>query len=57
MLSAFLSPAAEAGLSEAQHNLGWMFEIGERAEANLVKAVEWYQKGMLSRMHQKYQHT
>jgi hypothetical protein len=25
-----------------------MFENGEGVELNLVKAVEWYQKGMLS---------
>jgi TPR repeat protein len=47
-LSALLSPAAEAGNPSAQTNLGDMFYSGEGVQANPVKAVEWYQKGMLS---------
>jgi Sel1 repeat len=49
-LSALLLPAAEAGHSFAQYNLGWMYYYGKGVEANPAKAVEWYQKGMLSRI-------
>jgi uncharacterized protein len=49
-LSALLSPAAESGLPQAQSDLGHMYRRGEGVEANPVKAVEWYQKGMLSRI-------
>src|SRR5215468_1697886 len=48
--SALLSPAAEAGLPRAQYNLGVIFDNGLGVSANPVKAVEWYQKGMLSRI-------
>jgi Sel1 repeat len=41
-------PAAEAGHAAGQNNLGWMFEYGLGVEANQVKAIEWYQKGVLS---------
>jgi uncharacterized protein len=56
-LSAPLSPAAEAGLPLAQNNLACMYLDGEGVEVNPVKAAEWYQKGMLLRILQKYQHT
>jgi uncharacterized protein len=46
-LSALLSPAAEAGLPGAQYKLGCMYRDGEGIETDLVKAVEWIQKGML----------
>jgi uncharacterized protein len=49
-LSAFFSPAAQAGHVKAQFNLGASYHRGFGVEANLVKAVEWYQKGMLSRI-------
>jgi uncharacterized protein len=52
-ISMLLSPAAEAGLPAAQSDLGWMYENGFGVEANPVKAVEWYQKGMLWRILQK----
>jgi uncharacterized protein len=48
MLSALRSPAAKAGHANAQYNLGWMFENGKGVEANPVKAVKWYRKGILS---------
>jgi Sel1 repeat len=50
ILSAFVLPAAEAGLALAQYYLAIMYEDGEGVEANLVKAIEWYKKGMLSRI-------
>jgi TPR repeat protein len=50
MLSALLSPAAEAGLSSAQYILGLMFQDGEGVDANPVEAVEWCKKGTLSRI-------
>jgi uncharacterized protein len=53
-LNAFLSPAAEAGQRDAQCNLGYMYEHGKGVEVNPVKAIEWYQKGMLPRILQKY---
>jgi TPR repeat protein len=56
MLSAILSPAAEAGHTEAQHNLGWMYQNGKGVKMDLAKAVEWYQKGMFVNS-SKYQHT
>jgi hypothetical protein len=43
-------PAAEAGDACGQYNLGYMFKTGKGVKANLVKATEWYQKGMLSRI-------
>jgi Sel1 repeat len=46
----FLPLAAEAGSVEAQCSLGKAYEIGEGVEANPVKAIRWYQKGMLSRI-------
>src|SRR5580700_5925612 len=49
-LNALLSPAAEAGQMDAQNNLGCMYRDGKGVEANPVKAVEWYQKGVLSRI-------
>jgi Sel1 repeat len=49
-LSVLLSSAAEAGDGDAQFNLARMFELGEGVKVNPVKAVEWYQKGMLSRV-------
>src|SRR5215469_15351469 len=52
-LSALLLPAAEAGHAGAQNNLGVIFENGFGVSANPVKAVEWYQKGMLLRILQK----
>jgi uncharacterized protein len=56
-LNVFLLPAAEVGDTKAQFNLGLAFYKGEGVEANIVKAVEWYQKGTLSQILQKYQHT
>jgi uncharacterized protein len=47
-LSTLLLIAAEAGHKSAQYNLGFMFQYGKGVEANIVKALEWYQKGMLS---------
>jgi uncharacterized protein len=49
-LNALLSPAAKAGDVDAKKKLRWMFEFGKGVEDNLVKAFEWYQKGMLSRI-------
>jgi hypothetical protein len=44
-LSALLSLAAGAGHREFQYKLGETFKIADR-----VKAAEWHQKGMLSRI-------
>jgi TPR repeat protein len=55
--STFLSLAAEAGYGEAQHNLAHMFYGGFGVDRDPVKALEWGQKGMLSRTLQKYQHS
>jgi Sel1 repeat len=49
-LSALLSSAAEAGNISAQNNIGYAFEHGKGVEVNLIKAVEWYQKGILSQI-------
>src|SRR5215469_1672615 len=49
--NALLNPAAEAGHLDAQNNLGYMFEHGKGVSADPHKAFEWYQKGMLSRIH------
>jgi TPR repeat protein len=46
-LSVLLLPDAKAGDSEAQFNLAQMLESGRGGEMNPVKAVEWYQDGML----------
>jgi hypothetical protein len=43
----FFLPAAEAGDKGAQYNFGNMFYHGNGVEASLIKATEWYQKGML----------
>src|SRR5579864_2872244 len=51
ILNALLEPAAEAGNSSAQFNLGRMFEDGKGVTADPHKAFEWYQKGMLSQIH------
>jgi uncharacterized protein len=48
MLSALLSSGAEAGNAKAQNNLGNMYRDGKGVEMDWVKAIEWYQKGMLS---------
>src|SRR5215469_4737506 len=50
-LNALLEPAAEAGDPFAQNNLGYMFEHGKGVSMDHHKAVEWYQKGMLSQIH------
>jgi TPR repeat protein len=42
-------PAAEGGHPKAQYNLGCMYRDGNGVEVNVVKAVEWIQKGMLLR--------
>jgi TPR repeat protein len=55
-LSALLFLAAKAGHTLAQYNLGCMLRDGEEVEKNLVKAVEWIQKGTLLCI-LKYQHT
>jgi TPR repeat protein len=47
ILSILLSAAAEAGLRRAQCILGDMFHNGKGVEENVVKALEWYQKGIL----------
>jgi TPR repeat protein len=47
-LRALLSSAAEAGHVDAQNNLGYVLYYGVGIEINLIKAVEWFQKGMLS---------
>jgi TPR repeat protein len=49
-LSALLLLAAEAGVPKAQFNLGCLYQFGKGVEANSVKAAEWYQKGMSSRI-------
>jgi TPR repeat protein len=46
-LIVLLSPAAEAGHNEAQFDLGCLYRDGEGVKVNHVKAVEWFQKGML----------
>jgi Sel1 repeat len=50
LLSALLSSAAEAGDRYAQCYLGSMYRDGKGVEVNLVKAIEWYQKGTLSQI-------
>src|SRR5215469_14273515 len=50
-LNALLDLAAEAGNTNAQFNLGYMFLHGEGVSADPHKAFEWYQKGRLSRIH------
>ena len=47
MLNVFLSIAAEAGDTEAQHDVGRMLYYGEGAQKYLQKAFKWLQKGML----------
>ena len=47
-LNAFLNPAAEAGHTAAQFNLGVIFKHGKGVSMDLHKAFKWYQKGMLS---------
>src|SRR5215472_3758798 len=50
-LNALLDPAAEAGNTRAQFNLGVMFRCGERVSADPHKAFKWIQKGTLSQIH------
>jgi TPR repeat protein len=47
ILSALLLPAAEAGITYGQYNLGSMLECGEGVEMDTVKALEWFLMGML----------
>jgi uncharacterized protein len=56
-LRVLLSSAAEEGDEDAQYNLGVMYQDGKGVETNLVKAVEWYQKGIFFVNSSKYQHT
>jgi TPR repeat protein len=36
--------AALSGMSNAQNNLGAMYENGEGVTKNLLEAIEWYRK-------------
>jgi uncharacterized protein len=51
-LNVLLSPAAEAGLAEAQFSLAYMFERGKGVKKNVYNAFKWYNKGILSRIFQ-----
>ena len=39
-----LLPLAQQGNSDAQHNLGWMYDEGKGVAQNDEKAVYWYQQ-------------
>ena len=41
----YFLPAANAGHSGAQYQMGWIYYVGLSVEKNYEKAVEWYQKG------------
>jgi TPR repeat protein len=43
----FLLAVAEAGDSEAQFIVGYMYQHGKGIKANLSKALAWYRKGTL----------
>ena len=38
--------AAEQGLTNAQYNLGFMYNFGEGVPQNDAEAVKWYQKAV-----------
>jgi uncharacterized protein len=50
ILSALLSPAAEAGLPLAQFNLGCIHQNGKGFKADPAKAVGWILKGMFHKL-------
>ncbi|MCG8429459.1 MAG: sel1 repeat family protein [Chromatiales bacterium] len=44
----FLAPLAEAGNSEAQFRLGYLYRNGFGVDKNFSEAVSWYQKAAIS---------